>query len=166
LSKELKQQRYFYSRVSVLKSNWVSSMLSNLSNTRFREYVRMNRESLNHILRLICENQVFRNKFTCLQISIENQLKYVFYRMRHDDSASDFLSIAIMWDVSEEHIFDCIKRVIETLCRLRDQFVKWSDARQKTRESLLNQKRQHDFIEVMKKIDETNIVLNTKSEDR
>jgi hypothetical protein len=68
-----------------------------------------------------------------------------------------------MWRISEEHLFNCIKRVIEALCRLKDQFVKWSNSRARTRKSLQNNERQKNFIDAVNKINETNVVLNIKS---
>jgi predicted DNA-binding protein YlxM (UPF0122 family) len=101
-----------------------------------------------------------------MQTFVESQIKYALYRLDHDESVSGFLLIAIMWGVSEEHIFDCIKRVVEALCRLRERFITWSDERTRIRESLQNQKRQRGFIEVVSKVNETNIVLNIKLDDK
>jgi predicted DNA-binding protein YlxM (UPF0122 family) len=165
LFEKLKQQRYLSSRVSVLKSNWASSILFKLSETRFRDYVRMSRHSLNSVVYLIKNDAVFQNQFTILQTSVINQLKYVLYRLDHDDSVSESLVTAIFWDVSKEHVFDCIKRVIEILCRLKNKFVQWSDARARTKENLINNKREKDFIDVVEKMNEIDIVLIIKSRD-
>jgi hypothetical protein len=166
LSKELEKQRYLYSRVFVFKSNWASSVLSQLFIDRFREYVRMNRESLSHIVKLIRHYSVFQNKFTNLQTFVENQILFAFYCLEHDDNASEFLTFAIMWKIFEEHLFDCIKRVVEALCRLKNKFVKWSNSKARIKESLQNNERQKNFIEAVNKIDEMNIVLNIKSKDK
>jgi predicted DNA-binding protein YlxM (UPF0122 family) len=163
---KLKKQRYLYSRLFVFKFNWVSSVLSKLFNTRFREYVRMNSDSMKHVVRLISKNSIFQNKFSCMQIFVESQIKYALYRLDHDESVNEFLFIAIMWKVSKEHIFDCIKRVVETLCRLRERFIIWLDERTRIRESLQNQKRQRKFIKIVSKMNETNIVLNIKFDDK
>jgi hypothetical protein len=165
LSEELKQQRYLSSRVSVLKFNWASSILSNLFETRFRDYVRMSRHFLDLVVDLIKDDVVFHNQFTIIQTLVINQLKYLLYRLDHDDNVSEFLITAIFWDVSKEHIFDCIKRVIETLCRLKNRFVRWSDVKVRTRESLINNKRENEFIDVVRKMNEIDIVLIIKSED-
>jgi hypothetical protein len=67
-------------------------VLSNLSNTRFRGYVRMNRYSLHHIVQLIQNDLVFFNRSHVSQTSVKDQLKYALFRMRHDDSESEFLT--------------------------------------------------------------------------
>ncbi len=71
-------------------------MLSKLFDTRFREYVRMNSDSMKHIVQLINKNSMFQNKFSCMQIFVENQIKYVLYRLDHDENVNEFLFIAIM----------------------------------------------------------------------
>ncbi len=91
---------------------------------------------------------------------------FALYRLEHDDNASEFLTFAIMWKIFEEHLFDCIKRVVEVLCRLKNKFVKRSNSRARIKESLRNNERQKNFIEAVNKIDETNIVLNIKSKDK
>ncbi len=73
LPKELEKQRY-YSRLFVSKSNWASSVLFQLCVSRFREYERMNRDSLTYVVNLIRNDQAFRNKFINLQTLIENQI--------------------------------------------------------------------------------------------
>ncbi len=165
-SEKLKKQRYLYSHLFVFKFNWVSSVLPKLFNTRFREYVRMNSDSVKHIVQLISKNSMFQNKFNCMQIFVESQIKYALYRLDHDENVSEFLFIAIMWEISEKHIFDCTKRVVEALCRLKEKFIIWLDERTRIKESLQNQKKQRDFIEVVSKMNETNIVLNIKFDDK
>ncbi len=106
LWKELEKQRYLYSRVFVSKSNWASSVLSQLFIDRFREYVRMNRESLNHIVKLIRHDSVFQNEFTNLQTLVENQILFALYRLEHDDNVNEFLTFAIMWEMFEEYFVE------------------------------------------------------------
>jgi predicted DNA-binding protein YlxM (UPF0122 family) len=150
----------------ILKSNWALFVLSNLSNTGFREYVCMNRYFLHHIVQLIQNDLVFFNRSHVLQTSMKDQLKYALFRMRHDDSESEFLTFITFWEVSKEHIFNCIKRVVEILCRLKYQFVKWSIAKARIKESLINDIKERRFLEMMSKMNETNIVLVFKSKDK
>ncbi len=164
--KRLKQQRYLYSRLFVFKFNWISFVLSKLFDTRLRQYVQMNKDSVKHVVRLINKNSMFQNKFICIQTSVESQIKYAFYRLDHDENVSKFLLIATMWEVSKEHIFDCIKRIVQALFRLRKRFISWLDERMRIRKSLQNQKKQKRFIEVVNKMNKTNIVLNIKFDDK
>ena len=60
--------------------------------------------------------------------------------MTHDGSASGFLPTATMWGISEGHVFNCTKRVIEALCRLKNDFVQWPSERARIRESLTRDK--------------------------
>jgi hypothetical protein len=166
LSKELEKQRYLYSRVFVLKSNWASFVLFQLFIDRFREYMQRNKESLSHIVKLIRHDSVLQNKFTNLQIFVENQILFALYRLEHDDNINEFLTFAIMWKIFEEHLFDCIKRVVEALCRLKNKFVKWSNSKARIKESLQNDERQKNFIKAVNKINEMNIILNIKSKDK
>ena len=163
LFEDFKKQRYFISRSFIFKFNWISDVLSILSNDRFKCYVRMNRDFLRHVVDLIQNNFVFHNQFNVFQTSVENQLLYALYKLEHDDSASEFHSSTALLKVSKEHVFDCIKWIVEILCRLEFKYIKWFDAQARTRESLMNNDRQKNFIETMNKIDETNIVLSTKS---
>ncbi len=58
--------------------------------------MRMNRESLNHIVKLIRRESAFHNKFSNFQTFVENQILFVFYRLEHDDNVNKFLIFAIM----------------------------------------------------------------------
>jgi hypothetical protein len=93
-------------------------------------------------------------------------LKYALYRLDHNNNESEFLSIVIIWDVFERHVFDCIKRVIEALCRLKKRFVRWSNERARIRKILVNNIRQDEFIKVMRKMNEIDIVLFIKSNEK
>jgi hypothetical protein len=123
LIEELKEQRYFSSRLFVLKFNWASIVLLVLSENWFRDLVRMNHFFFSHVVDLIQKDVIFFNKSHTFHTFVKNQLKYALYRMRHDDNESDFLLTVILWEVFEEHVFDCTKRVIKTLCRLKNVFV-------------------------------------------
>ena len=60
LSKGLRQQRYLFSfRISVPKSDWVAIIFFQFSKMRFRNFVRMNRSFLKHIVDLIRDDPVF-----------------------------------------------------------------------------------------------------------
>jgi predicted DNA-binding protein YlxM (UPF0122 family) len=125
----------------------------------------MNRFSFDHVADLIVQDSVFISNFNVSQISMKIQLRYAFYKMRHDDIVSEYISIADFWNVFEEHLFDCIKRVMKTLFRLKNAFVKWSSEKARIRESLINNIRQDEFIKVIEKMNETNVVLIIKSDD-
>ena len=55
---ELKKQRYLLSRVAILKINWMDHVFLNLSDERFRSFVRMDRGSFKAVLRLIEQNSI------------------------------------------------------------------------------------------------------------
>ena len=161
LAEGIQEQRYLTPRLFVPKSNWASAVLPNLSDDRFRSLLRMNRFSFDHVLGLIRNDPVFFNKSRVPQASVEHQLKYALFRMGHDGSASGFLPTATMWGISEGHVFNCTKRAIEALCRLKNDFVQWPSARARIRGSLTNNQRQDGFIGVVGKVDGTD-VLHTK----
>ena len=50
LSEGLKDQRYLFSRSSILKSNWAVRVLPTLSDDRYRGYLRMSRISVQRII--------------------------------------------------------------------------------------------------------------------
>ena len=162
LSEGLKDQRYLFSRSSILKSNWAVRVLPTLSDDRYRGYLRMSRISVQRIVDLIRSDSVFQNNSNIQQAPVESQLQCALYKLGHDGSGSGFLSTATFWGVSEGHVFDCTKRVVEALCRLRNSFIKWPTARARTRESLANDTRESGFIGVVGKVDGTDIVLSTK----
>jgi hypothetical protein len=125
LSKKLKKQRYFNTiRLSVSKFNWVESVLSSFLETRFQDYCRVNRSSLTHIADLIRNDFGFYSKFNFSQTSIEKQLMYALYKLKHENNSSEFLVSATFWDVSKEHVFNYTWRVIETLSHLKKKFIK------------------------------------------
>ena len=72
----LKEQRYLHPRKSIPKSNWATSVLPNLSDSRFRTSVRMDRHSFHHVLQMIEDDPVFQNNFHNSQDLIASQLHY------------------------------------------------------------------------------------------
>lgn len=83
----------------------------------------MDPKSFKFILSLIKDHPIFYNRSTCLQASVESQLKVNLYKLAHDGSASGFVPSSAQWGVSEGHINNCIRRVIYALFQLRDKYV-------------------------------------------
>jgi hypothetical protein len=125
----------------------------------------MNRFSFKHVVDLIRDDCAFKNNSICSQAFVKNQFQYALYWLDHDDNFSEFVFTTIFWKVFEDLIFKFTKRVVETLCKLKNTYVKWSNARNRTRESLINDFRESEFIKVVEKVDETNIVLNIKLDE-
>ena len=88
-----------------------------------------------------------------------------FIKFEHNNNANEFHSFFYLWGVSKNHIFDCINRVVEILCRLQNQCIKWSNINVKRNENLTNDKQQTNFIEIINKMDDIDIVLIIKFDE-
>lgn len=111
----LKEQRYLHSQESIHKSNWATSILSNLSDSQFRTAVRMDCHSFCHVLQMIQDDLVFHNNSNNLQDPIASQLHYALYNLGHDGSAVGYIEAAFKWGISEGHIYNTTSCVVEAL---------------------------------------------------
>ncbi len=164
LHQAVKQQRYVVFRSFVFKSNMREKILLIFMNDRFRTFARMNRSSFRYIIKLIKDDEMFQNKSSFVQTAVSAQLMFALYRLKHSENFSAFRHAIVLWEVSEDHVFDYTRRVMKALYRLRDQYIFWSNDEARLQESMKNDEREN-FIEVVSKIDETDVVLAYKSED-
>lgn len=156
--KGLKEQRYINSiREIVPKSNWALSVLPELDDQRFWSYTQVGRPSFDRIVDLIQHNDIFGNMSTCAQAPIELQLHYALFKLGHEGNANSIMKTATTWGVSDGHIVNCTWRVVQALCRIRDDFIKWSSPHDRQRESLKNDERE-GFVGAVGKIDGTDVV--------
>lgn len=79
----------------------------------------MDRQSLQHISRLIQNDPVFLNQSNCEQAPIDQQFQCALYKRGHDGNASSFIQSASYWGVSEGHMHKTTSRVVEALCNLK-----------------------------------------------
>ena len=161
MNQGLKEQRYLLPRNAIPKSNWATNVLPFLSDIRFRVAVRMDRQSLQHISRLIQNDPVFLNRSNCEQAPIDQQLQCALYKLGHDGNASSFIQSASYWGVSEGHMHKTTSRVVEALCNLKDKVIEWPNEDEKRRESMKNDSRE-GFLGCVGKVDGTDIVLKYK----
>ena len=169
MSESLKKSRYLISRADVFKFNWALDILSSYSEKRFRKFVRMNRQIFQSMFRIIEHDFIFfveNNTFNRNdQTPVAHQLFITLYRLSHSGIGADVKGSATMWKIFEGHIHNCTRKVVMTLCKKRDQYVKWSKEKKRKRESMINDARQ-DFIECIEKLNDSDIVLARKSEDQ
>lgn len=157
----VKDQRYLTAREGIPKSTWATTILPDLSDTRFRKFIRMDRASFRHVVALIRNDPIFQNNSSYAQAPVEAQLQYALWKLGQNGTASGNVPSATFWGVSEGHVVDCTKRVILALRHLRETFVKWSNSKQRRLESLQNDDRE-GFIGCIGKVDGTDIVLEYK----
>ena len=157
--KSLKEQ-HLYPRI-IPKSTWATNILPRLSDTRFRRVLRMDRHSFQHVLQLIQTDPIFENESNISQAPVEDQLHYALYKLGHDGSLASYGACATNWDVSEGHIYNCTRRVVEALFNLQDQLITWPNSRKQLHESMVNDERE-GFIGAVGKVDGTDIILKFK----
>ena len=166
LCENLKKQRYLTFRIDVIsKSNWNINILFDYNDIRFRKYVRMNRKSFVRLMNIVKNDFIFYSNSNRSQILVSQQLFVVFHKFNHDDIECDFKSSADLWDIFENHVFNCIKKVIIAFYRRRDEYIKWSNIRKRRRENMKNDARA-DFIKCVEKLDDIDIVLTQKFENK
>lgn len=92
---------------------------------------------------------------------MHTQLESADYKLGHDGSAVNYVQCASNWGVSEGHIYKTTARVVETLCKLKDEVIQWPDISDKRRESMENNQRE-GFLGCVGKVDGTDIALKHK----
>ena len=163
---DIRQQRYLLIRFIVIsKFNWIVDVFFELFNTRFRKFVRINRETFKHVFRFIENDVVFQNNNYVFQLFVQHQLIIVFYKLKHEKNNIDFMNCVNLWKIFENYVFTCIKRVILILCKKRNFYVKWFDAKQRKIENIKNDVRAN-FLDCVNKTNDIDIVLNKKFEKK
>ena len=127
----LRKQRYLYDRLPELVS-------PKLSDDRFRKILRMDRLSFKYVTSLIKDDPVFYNNSNIQQTPVYAQLHYELYKLGSDGNAGSWTSCASKWGISEGHMYDCILRVIEALCKLKDQLITWPNQNKRKIERMKN----------------------------
>ena len=117
---------------------------------------------LEHDFIFFVENDIFNRND---QTSVAHQLLITLYKLSHSDIEADVKNNAIMWKIFENHIHNCTKKIVMTLCKKRDQYVKWFKEKKRKRENMINDARQN-FIECIEKLNGNDIVLIRKSENQ
>lgn len=154
--------RYMSSRSFIAKSNMRIDILSIFVDDRFRLFARMTRFSFRKIVNLIKDDEIFQNKSYISQTTVEAQLLFALYKLRHSRNANAFRHVFVLWGVFEGHVLDCTRRVVKALYKLRNEYVCWPDERRRRQESLKNDERE-EFIEAVGTIDEIDAVLEFQS---
>ena len=161
LHEAVRESRYLSSRKHVARSNPRDVVLPSLDDDEFRSFARMDRPSFKHLAGLIRDDPIFQNNSNSMQAPVEAQLLYALYRFGHEGDANSYTKASKLCGVSEGHIYDCTKRVVTALCRIRDRFVKWPDAQERSEESFTNAARE-GFTGAVGKVDGTDVVLASK----
>ena len=117
------EQRYMISRFFVFKSNMKSNIFFIFVEDRFRIFARMIKFNFRHIINLIKNDNVFQNQIYISQIIVETQLLFALYKLRHFDNVNAFRHVSMLWNVFENHVFNCTKKIIKTLYKLRNEYV-------------------------------------------
>lgn len=163
---DIRKQRYLTSRmITISKFNWITEIFSKLSDTRFRKFLRMNRKFFDQMLEIIKQNVVFYNDNNVNQSLVSRQLIVVLHKFDHDEANEDYINNASLWDVFEDYVYDCTRRVIIAFCQRRDEYVKWFTTKKRKFESMKNDART-DFIECINKANDIDIVLQRKSDEK
>ena len=107
--------RYMSSRSFIPKSNMRMDILPNFVDDRFRLFAKMTRFSFRKVVNLIKDDEMFQNKSNVSQTTVEAQLLFALYKLRHSRNVNAFRHVFVFWGVSEGHVFDCTKRVVKAL---------------------------------------------------
>ena len=157
----IQEQRYQIPRSLVPKSNWITAILPQYNDDRWRSFTRMDPQSFIHVLRLIQNSPIFQNNSNRPQASISSQLKIALYKLAQNGSGSGFRPSSTQWGVSEGHIYNSTRRVVYALFQLRNRYIKWPFPEVRHHESFKNYDRA-GFVGAVGSLDGTDIVLENK----
>ena len=161
----IKKQRYLTFRINVFKFNWIMKVLSRYFDFRFRKFVRMNRDIFKQMLHIIEDDLVFYNEFNVFQVSIWQQFLIALHKLNHDDIDVDYSNVVNTWEKFENFIYKCTQRMMLVLFKKKNQYIVWSDEKQRKRENMINDVRAN-FIDCVEKLNESDIVFIKKSDDK
>lgn len=132
IDQSLHEQCYLYDRLPILKSNWAHTVLPQLSDDRFRKILRIDQLNFKYVTSLIKDDPVFYNNSNMPQTPVYAQLHYVLYKLGSDGNTGRWTPGASKWGIFEGHMYDCTLRVIEALCKLKDQLIEWRNLQSET----------------------------------
>lgn len=101
--------------------SWISEVLPQLDNERFKQMMRMDRENFHYLLNKIKDDCEFHGQNSALQISTEVQLAVVLYRLGSYGDGGSIRKIASIFGIGDgatiERITHRIFKVNKNNCR-------------------------------------------------
>ncbi|GAU99164.1 hypothetical protein RvY_10202 [Ramazzottius varieornatus] len=124
--------RYLLPRTEVPKSkNFFYNVLPKLENDRWRQEVRMSKESLRNLLRLISRHPVFQNNSRHQQARPVYQLVVFLHRLGCEGTPVG--KIARHFGISEGSVELYCERCLKAILSLEKKYVPWPNKEQKSR---------------------------------
>lgn len=107
-------------------SQWNENVLSNFDDDRMRQMVRVAPIEFKHILCLIKEDPVFRNKNLVPQLPLDLQLKIALFRLGSSGDSASIRKIATLFGVGDGGtVITVTDRVITAIINLKSKFLFW-----------------------------------------
>ena len=160
----LQNQRYLQFRIRISKFNWISTILFDLFDDRFRKFVRMNRNTFKKMFEIIENDSIFYNNSYAQQTFVNFQFSIVLHKLNHDNIECDYKNVANIWKVSKNHVYDCTKKIILTLNNKKNQYVKWFDVSKRRYKNIKNDYRAK-FIDYINKMNNIDVFFVIKSKN-
>ena len=131
----------YLQRNAVPKSHeFLFKVLPALDDNRFKQEIRMSRESFEKVLHKICHDPVFSNQSSIGQADVELQLTICAYRFGSSGSSASIGKIARYFGVSEGFVTKSTDRCIQALLNQEKLEVAWpnNDERDDVKSRILN----------------------------
>jgi hypothetical protein len=155
-------QRYLEPRNRIPKSrDWSENVLPNYDPVRFRQTLRVSRESFQKILESIRSYHAFQANPSAHQLPVEKQLQIALFRFGRFGNAASLQDVARTFGISEGTVVNATSRVIEAVLSLGDRYLCWYSAE----DSAKMKRRIHQmsgFRDCLGFLDGTTIVLTEK----
>jgi len=125
-------RRYLQPRIEVPKSrHWLKEVLPNLDPLRYRQSMRVSRETFQFILRSIENHAVFKNNSKNKQLAVEDQLSIAMWRFGRCGNGASVMDTSSRFGVSEGMVHKATKRVITAILSLESQYLPWYSTSEK-----------------------------------
>jgi hypothetical protein len=98
----LQNSRYGIRGRRLLKSDeWYTTVLPEMDDFRFKQFLRVSRSDFSFILRLIENHEVFHGKNSSKQFPVPKQLAIALHKMGFEGSGSSLANVAALFGVSD-----------------------------------------------------------------
>lgn len=118
--------RYAIPRTNVVKSSeWISMVLPNISDERFKMMIRLTREQFHFTLSKIESDAIF-NCGPNHQYSVAIQLTLTLYRLGAYGDGASIVRIAALFGIGDGGTIEKItRRVLDAIFKLRNEYLRW-----------------------------------------
>jgi hypothetical protein len=108
--------------------DFVENYFLEQSDSQFRVITRVNKETFFYLVELLKNSPIFQNNSKCPQAPLHWQLACALDRLGNNGQGVSHARSKFLWGLGQGTVHLYTQRVIEALCAMKDEWIRWPDA--------------------------------------